>query len=122
MFVSNQFLQSTTNMNNEVVVQINDICHSFECAFCDGVSQQLFERLLELNRLPGWDIDYGVNTHRGGLDKSVVEIRHNKTKETQDAATVVEDTLHQLNFQFILWKRDIIGGTLKSNVLAEVFK
>ena len=101
--------------------RINDACRLFECAFRDGVSEQLFERLSELRRVPGWDVDHGVNTHRGGLNKSVVQIYHNKAKETQDAALVVEDSLKLLGFRFILWKRDVIGGELKSNVYAEVF-
>ena len=51
----------------------------------------------------------------------MVQIYHNKAKETQDAALVVEDSLKLLGFRFILWKRDVIGGELKSNVYAEVF-
>jgi hypothetical protein len=107
--------------NNEVVVVINEACNLLECAFRNGVSEDLFTRFTTFYNLPGYFVDYGVNTRRGGLDKSIVEIRYNKAKHPHAAAQMLEDFLHQSHFRFILWKRPIIGSCLKSNILDEVF-
>jgi hypothetical protein len=107
--------------NNEVVVEINEACNLLECAFRDGVSEDLFARFTTFYNLPGYSVDYGVNTRRGGLDKSIVEISYNKAKHPHAAAQMLEDFLQQLHFRFILWKRPIIGGSLNSNKLNNVF-
>ena len=110
------------NVNNQVVIEISDACQSFECAFRDGVSEKLFNDLSDFNRVPGWSIEYGVNRHQGGLDKSVVEIHHNRAKKTKDAAEYLETSLRDvLLFREILWKRAISGGSLEGNHVSDVF-
>ena len=108
-------------MNNEIVVTINEACHLLECTFRDGISEALFAQISELERIPGYFVDYGVNTHRGGLDKSIAQIKYNKAKGHYSAVKVIENALHALGFKSILWKRDINYGSRKSTVVKEVF-
>jgi hypothetical protein len=109
-------------MNNQVVVEINETRQFFECAFRDGISEQLFERLSELCRVPGWSVDYGVDTRKGDLDKSVAQIYYNKSKEAQDAAKSLETSLRDvLGFREILWKRDIDYGSRSGSHVSDVF-
>lgn len=103
-------------MNNEVVIQINDVCKVFECAFRDGISEKLFQQLSEIERNPGWSISYGVNLRKGGLDKSIVDIGYNKAKDAVDATKNLESLLKDiLGFRTILWKRNIDYGTQGEN-------
>ena len=56
------------------------------------------------------------------LDKSVVEIHHNRAKKTKDAAEYLETSLRNvLLFREILWKRAISGGSLEGNHVSDVF-
>ena len=107
---------TNSSVNNQVVIKISDTCQSFKCAFRDGVSEKLFNNLSDFNRVPGWSIEYGV------IDKSVVEIHHNRAKKTKDAAEYLETSLRDvLLFREILWKRAINGGSLEGSHVSDVF-
>ena len=109
-------------MSNQIVVKVNSDCHSFECIFRDGVSEKLFNNLSEFNRVPGWNVKYGVNREEGGLDKSVVMIHYNNAKEAKDAAEYLEASLRDiLFFREILWKRGISYRTLEGNRVSNIF-
>jgi hypothetical protein len=107
--------------NNDVIVVINTACNLMECQFCNDISESIFEKITVFYSLLGYPVNYGVNTRRGGLDKSILKISYHQTKDPQTAAQVLEDLLHQLDFRFILWERPINYGLRKSTVLSEVF-
>lgn len=110
-------------MNNEVVVNIREAPKLFKCAFQDAISKQLFERLLELNRVPGWSINYGANTYQSVLDKTVLVIHYREAEEAENAAKFLETYLRDtLLFREILWKRNVNYGTLQGSRVSDVFQ
>ena len=110
------------NVNNQVVIEISDACQSFKCTFRDGVSEKLFNRLSELNRVPGWSVDYGVDRLQGNLDKSIVVIHHNKAKKTKNAAEHIETSLRDIfYFREILWRRAVNDGVFEGSYASDVF-
>lgn len=112
---------SNSNASNQIVIQISDACQSFQCAFRDGVSEKLFSDLSELNQVPGWSVKYGSNKEKGGLDKRIVMVYHNKAKKTKDAAEYLETSLRDILLFRILWKRAIDYCTLEGSHVSDVY-
>jgi hypothetical protein len=108
------------NTNNEVVVEINEPCCLLECAFRDGISEEVFEQMSKAFSMPGYTVKYGVNLALGGQDKSILKLYYNNAKEYKSVCTMLESVLHTLQYKHIGWERPIDGKTLKSQVLAEI--
>jgi len=108
-----------TNETPDVLVTINEVCCTLKCVFSREVSEEALAGTQADYKLcrPGSSVNYGPNTDRGGIDKKILIIHYNPVLNYRDAVADLEALFDVLT---VSWKRDIIGGTKISNVLAEV--